>query len=158
MSVVEELLGADYAVHNILHPDIGVEEAVAILREFHGEEDVAVGIQPTGNNLGHMMYLEDNFAVSDSFSFGSDTAIDAAAAAAASDRGRLRRASIGLSLLFGEEVTDEDVAATFGKGGDGGGNGRRHPLLSSNPRRSELREHLSFERHLYMPSPAERRN
>ncbi len=50
MSTVEELLGADYAVHNILHPDIGVEEAVAVLRDFHGET-VQVGIQPTGNNL-----------------------------------------------------------------------------------------------------------
>lgn len=49
MSMVDELLGADYTVHNILHPDIGVEEAVEVLSKFH---EVAVGLDPTGNNLG----------------------------------------------------------------------------------------------------------
>ncbi len=52
MSTVEELLGADYTVHNILHPGIGVEEAVEVLKQAYGEDKVQVGIQPTGNNLG----------------------------------------------------------------------------------------------------------
>ena len=47
--MVEELLGADYSVHNILHGGIGIEEAVEILKDFH---EVTEGLDPTGNNLG----------------------------------------------------------------------------------------------------------
>lgn len=52
MSTVDELLGADYSVHNILHPDIGLERAVDVLSESGDGGGIAVGIQPTGNNLG----------------------------------------------------------------------------------------------------------
>ena len=43
------MLGADYAVHNILHSGIGIEKAVEILKDFH---DVTEGLDPTGNNKG----------------------------------------------------------------------------------------------------------
>ena len=52
MNLVDELLGADYSVHNILHGGIGVERAVDILSKHH--RDIAQGIQPTGNNLGEL--------------------------------------------------------------------------------------------------------
>lgn len=54
MNLVDELLGADYAIHNILHADIGIERAVAVLKEFH---DVTQEIEPTGNNLGTSFYV-----------------------------------------------------------------------------------------------------
>ena len=47
--MVEELLGADYSVHNILHGGIGIEQAVEVLKDFH---EVTEGLDPTGNNLG----------------------------------------------------------------------------------------------------------
>ena len=56
--LVNELLGADYSDHNILNGGAGVDEAVTILREYH---DVTEGLQATGNNLGHSMYLEQNY-------------------------------------------------------------------------------------------------
>ncbi len=55
MTLVEELLGADYAVHNILHSGIGLEDAADVLRKYH--EDIEVGLDPTGNNLGE--YLQN---------------------------------------------------------------------------------------------------
>ncbi|XP_059088618.1 putative ammonium transporter 2 [Tigriopus californicus] len=58
MDLVDELLGADYATHNILHADIGIERAVGVLKEFH---DFTQEIEPTGNNLGHSLYLEANY-------------------------------------------------------------------------------------------------
>ena len=82
-----------------------------------------------------MMYLEDNFGSSPSFS--------------SSDRDlRLRRASAALSLIFGESVSVADVDS-YGREA-----ARRRQLLSA-PRRSELRDLLSFERHPYMNSPPE---
>ncbi len=59
-SLIQELLGADYSEHNILHGSIGIEKAVEVLQNFH--DNIPKGLDPTGNNLGHMMYLEDNFA------------------------------------------------------------------------------------------------
>ena len=56
--LVNELLGADYSEHNILHSGIGVDKAIHLLREYH---DITEGIQPSGNNLGHSMYLENNY-------------------------------------------------------------------------------------------------
>ena len=47
--VVNELLGADYSEHNILHAGIGIEKAVDILKTFH---DIEEDLDPTGNNLG----------------------------------------------------------------------------------------------------------
>ena len=52
-------MGADYVEHNILHGSIGIENAVEVLQNFH---DIQTGIDPTGKNLGHMMYLENTFA------------------------------------------------------------------------------------------------
>jgi len=52
--VVEELLGADYSDHNILHAGIGIEKAVDILKAFH---DIPTGLDPTGNNLGNKRTL-----------------------------------------------------------------------------------------------------
>lgn len=69
----------------VLHPGIGIEEAVEVLREFH---EVSEGLDPTGNNLGHMMYLEDHFAV---------------------DRRDLRRMSLRLASIFRATVTPRDV-------------------------------------------------
>lgn len=48
--LVSELLGADYTEHNILHGGIGIEKAVDVLHEFF--DDIASGLDPTGNNLG----------------------------------------------------------------------------------------------------------
>jgi len=50
MNLVDELLGADYSYHAILHPDVGLEEAVEILSEVHPSIDTAVN--PTGKNIG----------------------------------------------------------------------------------------------------------
>ena len=47
--MVHELLGSDYSEHNILHPGIGLEKAVDVLKRFH---NIATDIDPTGNNLG----------------------------------------------------------------------------------------------------------
>ena len=46
---MNELLGADYSEHNILHAGIGIEKAVDILKTFH---DIEEDLDPTGNNLG----------------------------------------------------------------------------------------------------------
>lgn len=59
-SLIQELLGADYIEHNILHGSIGIENAVDILKNY--QSDIPTGIDPTGRNLGHNMFLEDNFA------------------------------------------------------------------------------------------------
>ena len=58
--MTKELLGNDYIEHNILHASIGIEKAVEVLQNFH--DGIRTDIDPTGNNLGHMMYLENNFA------------------------------------------------------------------------------------------------
>lgn len=79
-----------------------------------------------------MMYLEDNYADE------------------ASKRDlRLRRTSLALSALFGEQVTDRDVREY------GLEVGKRRPR-SRPPRRSELRDFLAFENMPYyerMESP-----
>ena len=46
--------------HNILHAGIGIEQAVEVLQNFH--DNIPTNIDPTGNNVGHTMYLENNFA------------------------------------------------------------------------------------------------
>ena len=48
--IVNELLGADYTEHNILHGGIGMEVAVEILK--HIEDDIDLDLEPTGKNLG----------------------------------------------------------------------------------------------------------
>ena len=48
-SLVDELLGADYSVHNILHDGVGIESAVDVLSKYH---DVQTGLEATGKNLG----------------------------------------------------------------------------------------------------------
>ena len=56
---MEEILGSDYCVHNILHEGIGVEEAVDTLSAYH--DDITTGLDPAGVNLGHVIYLEMHF-------------------------------------------------------------------------------------------------
>ena len=58
-SLLEEILGSDYCVHNILHEGIGLEEAVEILSKHH--DDVTTGLDPAGVNLGHVIYLDMHF-------------------------------------------------------------------------------------------------
>ena len=90
-SLVDELLGSDYSDHNILHAGIGIENAVEVLSNYH---DIKVGLDPTGNNLGHMMFLENNYAD------GSHP----------SEREYLKRARLSLHhILGGHAVTDEDI-------------------------------------------------
>ena len=52
-SIVNELLGADYSEHNILHAGIGIEKAVDVLKAFH---DIQTDLDPTGKNLGSCIY------------------------------------------------------------------------------------------------------
>jgi len=56
MTEAEELIGADYAEHNIHHPGVGVTRAVSVI----GRRDPAVdlGLTRVGNNKGHSEYLE----------------------------------------------------------------------------------------------------
>jgi len=54
MTEHEELLGADYTEHNILHPGVGVSRALSAL----GERNTLI---PVGKNKGHMDYLERKF-------------------------------------------------------------------------------------------------
>ena len=87
--VVNELLGADYADHNILNSGAGVDKAVNILKEYH---DISEGLQPSGNNLGHSMYLEDNYCDT----FTKDQVLE--------------RTRLSLSSLFGaRDITSQDV-------------------------------------------------
>ena len=87
--LVNELLGADYSDHDILHSGIGVDKAVHLLREYH---DITEGIQPSGNNLGHSMYLENNYGDDKNQSY-------------LLDRTRLSLAS----LFRGGEINNEDI-------------------------------------------------
>ena len=47
---VNELLGADYSEHNVLHKGIGMVEAVEILKDVDSAVDL--GLEPTGKSLG----------------------------------------------------------------------------------------------------------
>ena len=49
-SMIEEILGADYSTHNILHDGLGVEDAVNILSKCH--DDIVISLSKTGRNLG----------------------------------------------------------------------------------------------------------
>ena len=87
--LVNELLGADYSDHNILNSEAGVGKAVDILREYH---DITEGLQNTGHNLGHSMYLEENY--------GSNI----------SRNQLLDRTRLSLAFLFkANEITNEDI-------------------------------------------------
>ena len=46
----EELLGADYAEHNIHHPDVGVTRAVSVMKRWDSHHDL--GLIPVGKNKG----------------------------------------------------------------------------------------------------------
>ena len=48
----EELLGADYSEHNVLHKGIGMLEAVEILKDVDSAVDL--GLEPTGKSLGNL--------------------------------------------------------------------------------------------------------
>ncbi len=87
MNTVDELLGADYSIHNILHAGLGLERAVQVLKEYH--KDITTDLDPTGNNLGHMMYLEENFA---------------------EKKQDVRQARMTLSAIFGHRVLDRDIS------------------------------------------------
>jgi hypothetical protein len=50
MTEHEELLGADYAEHNIHHPDVGVTRAVSVMRRHDSHHDL--GLIPVGKNKG----------------------------------------------------------------------------------------------------------
>ena len=52
---MNELLGADYTEHNILHGGIGMEMAVEILK--HIEDDIDLDLEPTGKNLGDIIVI-----------------------------------------------------------------------------------------------------
>ena len=52
---MNELLGADYTEHNILHGGIGMEMAVEILK--HIEDDIDLDLEPTGKNLGDILVI-----------------------------------------------------------------------------------------------------
>ena len=95
--LLEEILGSDYCVHNILHEGIGVEEAVDILSAYH--EDIATGLDPAGVNLGHVIYLEMHFNNRDK------TGREAWSAA-------VRRS---LTNLAGMDDSDEEAAANIGE-------------------------------------------
>ena len=62
-SPLEEILGSDYFVHNIIHMGIGVEESVEFLSRY--EKDIDSRPDPAGVNLGHVLHLrkllEDQF-------------------------------------------------------------------------------------------------
>ena len=58
-SPLEEILGSDYFVHNIIHKGIGVEEAVEFLSGY--EEEITSCPDPAGVNLGHVLYLQTHF-------------------------------------------------------------------------------------------------
>ena len=49
---VNELLGADYSEHNVLHKGIGMLEAVEILKDVDSAVDL--GLEPTGKSLGNL--------------------------------------------------------------------------------------------------------
>ena len=87
--VVNELLGADYSDHNILNSGAGVDKAINLIREYH---DITEGLQPSGKNLGHSMYLEDNYG-------------DQSHQTQLLDRTRLSLAS----LFRATEFTNEDI-------------------------------------------------
>ena len=89
-TVIGELLGADYTVHSIMHGGTGTEKAVETLKYL--DPEIPTDIQPTGNNLGHSMYLEDNFA--DGFDLRQK---------------KLEKASLQLSMMFAEHVQLLDV-------------------------------------------------
>ena len=89
--VVCELLGADYTVHNIMHGGAsGIAKAVETLK--YVDPDIPTDIEPTGNNLGHSMYLEDNYA--EGFDLRSK---------------KLENAGLTLSMMFAENVRLLDV-------------------------------------------------
>ena len=46
----EELIGADYCEHNILHPGVGVSRAVSVIKRH--DEHVDLGLIPVGKNKG----------------------------------------------------------------------------------------------------------
>ena len=121
-STVDELLGADYAVHNILHPGLGIEEAVEILKEYH--DDIVVNIESTGKNVGHMKYLEENLTKS---------------------------RSRALSAIFGHRVTNEDMEQ-FEEDNFNYLSSRIKPRKSEGGGAfgSTLRSTLHFERHPFM--------
>ncbi len=50
MDEYEELLGADYAEHNIHHPGVGVTRAVSVMRRHDSHHDL--GLIPVGKNKG----------------------------------------------------------------------------------------------------------
>ena len=93
--LVNELLGADYSDHNILNAGAGVDEAVNVLREYH---NVTEGLQATGYNLGHSMYLEQNYGKVDP----QNQALD--------------RTRLSLAFLFqSKDITNDDII-TYSKG------------------------------------------
>ena len=93
--LVNELLGADYSDHNILNAGAGVDEAVNILREYH---NITEGLQATGYNLGHSMYLEKNY--------GNNNPQNQI----------LDRTRLSLAFLFqSKDITNEDII-TYSKG------------------------------------------
>ncbi|XP_059079544.1 putative ammonium transporter 3 [Tigriopus californicus] len=60
MTEIEELVGADYCEHNILHPGVGVTRAVSVIKRF--DKSVDLGLIPVGKNKGHMEFLEREYA------------------------------------------------------------------------------------------------
>ena len=56
--LVNELLGADFSDHNILDAGTGMEKTIGMLKEYH---DITEGLQTSGLNMGHAMYLENNY-------------------------------------------------------------------------------------------------
>jgi hypothetical protein len=50
---VDELLGMDFAMHNILHADIGIEDAIHVLAKH--DVHVQNNLEPTGNNTGETL-------------------------------------------------------------------------------------------------------
>ena len=77
-------------------------------------------VQPTYFQ-GHMMYLEENYGSPCSPSPPGNDGNDPSS----THRHRsLRKASAALSVIFGEEVTDEDVVKYQRMGGEGGGRRR----------------------------------
>ena len=59
MTEQEELLGADYAEHNVRHPGVGVTRAVSVLKKH--DSSVENNLIAVGKNKGHMDYLEKNY-------------------------------------------------------------------------------------------------
>ncbi|XP_077286138.1 ammonium transporter [Arctopsyche grandis] len=64
MEKYEELIGADLTEHMIKHGQVGIDEAVKLLKPYYKLDDIE-NTPEMGLNLGHYIYMSENYVTTD---------------------------------------------------------------------------------------------